>query len=991
MKFKSEQKTKDIIIKGARMHNLKNIDVVIPRNKLTVVTGLSGSGKSSLVFDTLYAEGQRRYVESLSAYARQFLGKMNKPEVDFIHGISPAIAIEQKVNTRNPRSTVATTTEIYDYLKLLFARVGVTYSPVSGKEVRRDTVEVVVNRINTFDEGTKILLLVEIKSEPNELKKKLEVFLQNGFSRMLVDEKPVQIDEFIKEMEALSKLQDAGKKKSKKLESSILNPASCFLLIDRFSVIHDDEDNLHRIADSVQTAFFEGHGDCLIHIVLDDGSFKSETFSNKFEMDGITFEEPSVNFFSFNNPYGACKTCEGFGSVIGIDEDLVAPDKSLSIYQDCVVPWKGEKMSEWKHFFIKLSAKNKFPIHKPYFELSAAQKDYLWRGDKKTAKTKKVEWEGLDGFFKELERQTYKIQYRVMLARYRGKTVCPDCEGTRLRKDANYVRIGSLSPTLSGGDGEVSPSGRFRGAGASLSEILLMSIDTSIVYFNNLKLNEQHTAIAKRMLTEIKSRLSFLQNVGLGYLSLNRLSNSLSGGESQRINLATSLGSSLVGSLYILDEPSIGLHSRDTEKLIMVLKQLRDLGNTVVVVEHDEDIMKVADHIIDIGPMAGIHGGSLIAEGKVDDILKRKESLTGQYLSGAKEVSVPQKRRAWNDFIEVKGARQHNLKNVNVKFPLHALTVVTGVSGSGKTSLVKSVLYPSLQKQIGEYSGEKTGLHDKIEGNFKSVKQVEMIDQNPIGKSSRSNPITYIKAYDPIRELYASQAISKSRGYKPQHFSFNVDGGRCETCQGEGEVTIEMQFMADIHLLCEECKGARFKDVILEVKYHDKNISDVLNMSVDEALEFFADEKNIINKIQPLQDVGLGYIHLGQSSNTLSGGEAQRVKLASFLGKGKSSETTRLGHSGGHVMFIFDEPSTGLHFHDIRKLMDSFNALINQGNTIIVIEHNMDIIKCADWIIDLGPEAGDKGGNIVFEGTPEDLAKQKVGYTSNYLKPKLKT
>ena len=881
-----------------------------------------------MVFDTLYAEGQRRYVESLSAYARQFLGKMNKPEVDFIHGISPAIAIEQKVNTRNPRSTVATTTEIYDYLKLLFARIGVTFSPESGKEVKRDTVESVSNRLHEL---------------PNEdLKKQLEIYLQNGFTRLLINEEPIDIETYLEQKQ---------KGKTPKL----------FLLIDRFSIQANDEDNMNRIADSLQTAFYEGHGECIIHIVQDDNSFITETYNNKFELDGITFEEPSVNFFSFNNPFGACKTCEGFGSVIGIDEDLVVPDKGLSIYEDAIVPWRGDKMQEWKNHFIKLSAKNKFPIHKPYFELSSEQKDFLWQGDKT--------WEGINGFFKDLERQTYKIQYRVMLARYRGKTTCPDCKGTRLRRDANYVRI--VDTSLKKG-----VYTKYK----SLTEILLMSIDDAFAYFNNLTLSEQHQQIANRMMIEIKSRLDFMRNVGLGYLSLNRLSNSLSGGESQRINLATSLGSSLVGSLYILDEPSIGLHSRDTEKLITVLKNLRDLGNTVVVVEHDEDIMNTADQIIDIGPLAGTHGGELIAQGDVKALKKDKNSLTGKYLSGEMEVPMPKKRRISTDYIEIKGARHHNLKSVDVKFPLHNLTVVTGVSGSGKTTLVKGILYPAIQKQLGNYSGEKTGSFDKMEGNYKSVKQVEMVDQNPIGKSSRSNPVTYIKAYDATRELYAALPLSKSRGYKPQHFSFNVDGGRCETCSGEGEVTIEMQFMADIHLPCEECKGARFKEEVLEAVYHNKNISDILRMTVDEAIEFFADERAILQRIQPLQDVGLGYVQLGQSSNTLSGGEAQRVKLASFLGKGKTQE---------HVLFIFDEPTTGLHFNDIRKLMDSFNALINQGHSIIVIEHNMDIIKCADWVLDLGPEAGINGGELVFAGTPEELVKNKKSFTAKYLKTKL--
>lgn len=943
MKFKSEIKTKNIEIKGARVHNLKNIDAEIKRNKLTVVTGVSGSGKSSLVFDTLYAEGQRRYVESLSAYARQFLGKMNKPEVDYINGISPAIAIEQKVNTRNPRSTVATTTEIYDYLKLLFARIGVTFSPISNKPVVRHTVESVVDELEALPENTRILLLVDVKTNATELKKKLEVFLQNGFSRVWVDGEMTNIEEFLEGYQPKAKNQ----------------PKEICLLVDRFAVIKNDEDNRNRMADSVQTAFYEGQGECEVEIWFEDGSKKRVNYNNRFELDGITFEEPSVNFFSFNNPYGACKTCEGFGSVIGIDEDLVVPDKSLSIYADAVAPWKGEKMSEWKTHFVKLSSKNKFPIHKPYHELTEQQRDFLWRGGDN--------WEGLDGFFKELEKQTYKIQYRVMLARYRGKTTCYDCKGTRLRKDANYVKLVDV---------KVKSQTEYR----SLSEVLLMSIDEASAYFSQLSFSAAHQKIAERMLREITSRLLFLQNVGLGYLSLNRLSNTLSGGESQRINLATSLGSSLVGSLYILDEPSIGLHSRDTEKLIEVLQKLRDIGNTVVVVEHDQDIMEVADDIMDIGPLAGIHGGELVSQGSVEEIKADKKSLTGKYLNNIEQVPVPEKRRKWSDFIEVKGARQNNLKGVDAKFPLHVFTVVTGVSGSGKTTLVKNILFPALQKHLGNYTGEKTGVFDKLEGNLKAIKHIEMVDQNPIGKSSRSNPITYIKAYDAIRDLYANLAISKSRGYKPQHFSFNVDGGRCETCQGEGEVTIEMQFMADIHLPCEECKGARFKEEILDCKHHGKHISDVLEMSVDEALEFFVEETSIFNKIKPLQEVGLGYVKLGQSSNTLSGGEAQRVKLASFLGKGKNQE---------HILFIFDEPTTGLHFNDIKKLMTSFQALINQGHSIIVIEHNMDVIKCADWILDLGPEAGTEGGNLVFAGTPEDLVKEKKSYTGAYLKSKL--
>ncbi len=942
MKFKSEQKTKDIIIKGARVHNLKTINVTIPRNQLTVVTGVSGSGKSSLVFDTLYAEGQRRYVESLSAYARQFLGKMNKPEVDYIHGISPAIAIEQKVNTRNPRSTVATTTEIYDYLKLLFARAGTTFSPKSGKPVKRDTVESVVDELMALPEGTRVLLLTAIKSTEKELRKKLEIFLQNGFFRILVNETAINIEDF--------------------LTSTDKNTKNIFLLIDRFAIQPGDEDSRNRMADSLQTAFYEGHGECLVHILKESGGFTEREYNNRFELDGISFEEPSVNFFSFNNPYGACKTCEGFGSVIGIDEDLVVPDKSLSIYADAVVAWKGEKMSEWKDYFIKVASKIKFPIHKPYCDLTAEQRSFLWHGGNG--------WEGIDGFFKELERQTYKIQYRVMLARYRGKTTCPDCKGTRLRKDANFVRLA-----------DAGKKAKDYLAYPSLSEIVLMSIDEAANYFTNLQLQPHQQKIADRILKEINSRLLFLQHVGLGYLSLNRLSNSLSGGESQRINLATSLGSSLVGSLYILDEPSIGLHSRDTEKLIQVLQTLRNLGNTVVVVEHDEDMMHTADHIIDIGPMAGIHGGQLVAEGNMAAIKKNKNSLTGKYLAETESITIPAKRRKWSDYIEVCGARHHNLKGINIKFPLHCLIAVTGVSGSGKTTLVKGILHPAMQKHLGNYTGEKTGAFDKLGGNLKSVKQIELVDQNPIGKSSRSNPVTYIKAYDAIRDLFSSQPMAKSRGYKPQHFSFNVDGGRCETCMGEGEVTIEMQFMADIHLPCEECKGSRFKEEILDITYKGKNISDVLKMTIDESLEYFSEEASIINKIKPLADVGLGYVQLGQSSNTLSGGEAQRVKLASFLGKGKNQE---------HVLFIFDEPTTGLHFHDINKLLTSFNALIHQGHSIIVIEHNMDVIKCADWVIDLGPEAGKNGGELVFEGTPEEMVKKPKGHTARFLSKKLR-
>jgi excinuclease ABC subunit A len=935
-----------IIIKGARMHNLKNIDVALDRNKLIVVTGVSGSGKSSLVFDTLYAEGQRRYVESLSAYARQFLGKMNKPEVDYIHGISPSIAIEQKVNTRNPRSTVATSTEIYDYLKLLFARTGITFSPVTGEEVKRHTVDDVCQKVLSYPEGERMYILVALQKDGPELKKELELHLQNGFSRIWVNEQMLDIEDFLKEFKPKAKSKD-----------------KIYLLVDRFAVVSNNEDFLNRISDSVQTAFYEGHGEMELLVQTEN---KKYNYNNKFEADGISFEEPSVNFFSFNNPYGACKTCEGFGSVIGIDEDLVIPDKGLSVYEDAVVAWKGEKMQDWKKQFLSLTRKNDFPIHKPYYELSQKHKDYLWHGGNG--------WEGIDGFFKELEQQTYKIQYRVMLARYRGKTTCPDCRGTRLRKDANYVKITPANYQAKWQDTE-------KDNRATLSELLLMSIDDCLQYFNGLTLREHHEIIAKRIKTEITSRLSFLQKVGLGYLSLNRLSNTLSGGETQRINLATSLGSSLVGSLYILDEPSIGLHSRDTEKLIEVLKTLRDIGNTVVVVEHDQDIMEQADYIVDIGPLAGIHGGEVVATGTLQEIKKQGKSLTAKYLNGEEEIAIPERRRKWSNKISIKGAKQNNLKNIDVDFPLNVLTVVTGVSGSGKTTLIKSILYPALMKHLGSYAGEKTGIFDQLSGDLKLIKQVEFVDQNPIGKSSRSNPVTYIKAYDAIRDLYASQAISKARGYKPQHFSFNVEGGRCETCAGEGEITIEMQFMADVHLPCEECGGSRFKEEIRDVLYNGKNISEVLKMSIDEAIDFFAAEKSLANKLRPLQEVGLGYIQLGQSSNTLSGGEAQRVKLASFLGKGKNADP---------VFFIFDEPTTGLHFNDIKKLMASFNALLDQGHSLLVIEHNMDVIKCADWLIDLGVEAGTLGGNLVFEGTPEEMVKQKKGYTAKYLADKLK-
>ena len=928
-----------IIIKGARVHNLKNIDVAIPRNKLVVITGLSGSGKSSLAFDTLYAEGQRRYVESLSSYARQFLGRIDKPEVDYIKGISPAIAIEQKVNSKNPRSTVGTSTEIYDYLKLLFSRIGKTFSPVSGNQVKRDTVNDVAIFINALAPETKILVLAPVKKKADKpLKKQLELLAQQGFTRIQQNGIVQKIEDFV-----------AAKFSEKE---------QIYIVVDRLTVRPDDEDNENRISDSVQTAFYEGDGDCAIEVIGEETKkTKLRSFSNKFELDGMTFEEPSSDFFSFNNPVGACKQCEGFGTVIGIDEDLVIPNKNLSVYEDAIVCWKGEKMSEWKNVLINSSHNFDFPIHRSYYELSNKERKLLWTGNKY--------FEGLTSFFKHLESQAYKIQYRVMLSRYRGKTVCPDCNGTRLRKDATYVKI----------------------ADHSINDVVLMPVADSLKFFSKIKLSEYDTEVAKRILIEIKNRLQFLDDVGLGYLTLNRLSNSLSGGESQRINLATSLGSSLVGSMYILDEPSIGLHSRDTDRLIKVLYSLRDIGNTVIVVEHDEEIMRAADQLIDIGPLAGTHGGELVFQGTHKDLKYEEKSLTALYLTGKECIPVPSSRRNWNHCIELSGVRENNLKGLNVKFPLNVMTVVTGVSGSGKTSLVKRVLYPALKKIHGGF-GEQTGSFEKLGGDFKNISAIEMIDQNPIGKSSRSNPVTYVKAYDEIRALFADQPLAKNRGYKPSHFSFNVDGGRCEVCEGEGEVTVEMQFMADIHLVCEACEGKRFKQDILEIQYQEKNISDILNMTVDDAIDFFSlpvrptnTEKKIVQKILPLSDVGLGYVHLGQPSSTLSGGEAQRIKLASFLGIGQNSSTPTL--------FIFDEPTTGLHFHDISKLLFAFNALIKQGHSLIIIEHNAEIIKCADWIIDLGPEGGTAGGTIIFEGIPEDLVKCKKSYTGQYLKGKL--
>jgi excinuclease ABC subunit A len=915
----------NIIIKGARLHNLKNIDVVIPRNKLVVITGLSGSGKSSLAFDTLYAEGQRRYVESLSSYARQFLGRLNKPKVDYIKGIAPAIAIEQKVNSTNPRSTVGTTTEIYDYLKLLFARIGRTISPVTGLEVKKDTVSDVLTYLKTFPEGEKLLLLAPIYlEEERTMEDKLKALNQQGYARIKVNDSVIRIEEI-----------ETINKKDKVL-----------LVVDRI-ITKNDEDFFNRLADAIQTSFFEGKGECIIETLNDN---KQRPFSNKFELDGIVFLEPNVHLFSFNNPYGACPKCEGYGDIIGIDDDLVVPNTGLSVYESAIFPWRGESMSWYKDQLINNSHKFDFPIHKPYFELSDDQKQLIWDGNQY--------FEGLNSFFAELESKAYKIQNRVMLSRYRGKTKCKTCNGKRLRVEANYVKV----------------------AGATITDLVEMPLDKLANFFKQLELNDYDTQIANRLLKEINNRLSFLANVGLDYLTLNRKSNTLSGGESQRINLATSLGSSLVGSMYILDEPSIGLHPKDTERLILVLKQLRDLGNTVIVVEHDEDIMKAADNIIDIGPEAGTLGGHVVAHGTYCDILA-SDSLTAQYLNEKLKIEVPKKRRTSKYYVDVLGARENNLKNIDVRFPLGMLTVITGVSGSGKSTLVKKILYPALQKKLTDF-GDKPGQFTSLEGDFSNVKHIEFVDQNPIGRSSRSNPVTYIKAYDDIRALYSKQKLSAIRNYQPKHFSFNVDGGRCETCKGEGEVTIEMQFMADVHLECETCKGKRFKKEVLEVVFEGKNIDDVLNLTIDDAIAFFEATKQtkIKTKLQPLQDVGLGYVTLGQSSSTLSGGEAQRIKLASFLGKGTKKD---------NALFIFDEPTTGLHFHDIQKLLKSFNALIENGHSIIVVEHNLELIKCADHIIDLGPKGGETGGKLVAIGTPEDIIKVKTSETAKYLKEKL--
>ena len=926
---------KNIIIKGAQVHNLKNLDVAIPRNKLVVITGLSGSGKSSLAFDTLYAEGQRRYVESLSSYARQFLGRLDKPKVEYIKGIAPAIAIEQKVNTTNARSTVGTSTEIYDYLKLLYARIGKTFSPISGLEVKKDTVTDVVNQVKTFENGSRWLLLSPIAIEKGRtLEEKLGVLLQQGFSRILVNNETLRLDDFA---EAMNKINSVKK-------SEVL------LIIDRIVVNPEtsgEEEFYNRLSDAVQTAFFEGKG---VAFLQELETAKRFTFSNKFELDGIDFLEPNVHLFSFNNPYGACPVCGGYGNIIGIDEELVIPNTSLSIYENAVYAWRGESMSWYKDQLVNSAYLFDFPIHKPYFELSDANKELLWKGNK--------HFTGLHDFFKELEEKNYKIQNRVMLSRYRGKTKCYGCKGKRLRPEASNVKI----------------------FGKTISDLVDMPIKHLANFFPTLELSEFDQQVAKRLLLEINNRLSFLVNVGLDYLTLNRNSASLSGGESQRINLATSLGSSLVGSMYILDEPSIGLHPKDTERLIHVLEDLKALGNTVIVVEHDEDIMKAADMIIDIGPEAGTFGGELVAQGTYAEILK-SDSLTSQYLNGTLEIEVPKKRRTSKSYIEILGARENNLKNVDVKFPLEMLTVITGVSGSGKSTLVKKILFPAMQKKL-DGMGEKAGQFTDLRGYYHQIHHIEYIDQNPIGRSSRSNPVTYIKAYDDIRELFAKQKLSKIRGYQAKHFSFNVDGGRCETCKGEGSINVEMVFMADVSLPCEVCNGKRFKKEVLEVQFQGKNIDDILTMTVDDAVEFFTanNETKIMQKLQPLQDVGLGYVQLGQSSSTLSGGEAQRIKLATFLVKGTTKQK---------ALFVFDEPTTGLHFHDIKKLLASFNALIEKGHSVIVIEHNLDLIKCADWIIDLGPEGGENGGYILAEGTPEEVMKNKKSVTGTYLKGKL--
>ena len=932
-----------IFIKGARVHNLKNIDVHFPRNKFIVVTGVSGSGKSSLTIDTLFAEGQRRYAESLSAYVRQFLARMDKPDVDYIKGLAPAIAIEQKVITRTPRSTVGSMTEIYDYLRLLFARAGKTISPVSGRIVKKDDVKDVLDAIKVLKEESKVYILAAFRTHRNrEAKEELNILIQKGFSRIYVSSFSITQKENSINKGTIYSIEDVLASPDD-FASAFKYPENVFVLIDRIVVKEFDEDDMHRLSDSISTAFYEGEGD--IYIEADEE--KLLHFNNRFEADGIAFEEPSPNLFSFNNPYGACPVCEGFSMVLGIDEDLVIPDKRLSVYEGAVAPWKGEKLGRWRENFIKAARRFDFPVHKAVADLTKEQYSVLWDGNQYV--------DGINAFFKEVEQNLYKVQYRVILSRYRGRTKCPECEGYRLRKEALYVKV----------------------HGKNIGELSELPIGDLRTWFDTAskEFSEFDKTVSKRILIEINHRVDTMLNVGLGYLTLNRLANSLSGGESQRIQLTRSLGSNLTNSLYILDEPSIGLHPRDTFNLIRVLKELRDLGNTVVVVEHDESMMREADHIIDMGPLASHLGGEVIATGAYDEIINNKESLTGKYLKGELLIEAPKKLRKWNSSIIIEGARQHNLKDITVEFPLNVLCVVSGVSGSGKTTLIKHILYPALKKLQGEPT-DKVGFHKSIKGDMEAITQIEMIDQNPIGKSSRSNPITYVRGWDCVRDLYSSQPLSKIRGFQPKHFSFNVDGGRCDACKGEGEKVVEMQFLADVHLTCEVCNGKRFKEEVLEVQYKGKGVYDVLEMSVDEAIAFFSDEKNILTAIRPLSEVGLGYVKLGQSSDTLSGGEAQRVKLASFLGKGKAA---------GKILFIFDEPTTGLHFHDIKKLLTSFNALIDQGHSVLVIEHNTDVIKSADWVIDLGPEAGDAGGNLVYAGKPDGLKKVKESHTGEFI------
>ncbi len=916
---------KNIIIKGARLHNLKNVDLTIPRNNLVVVTGVSGSGKSSLTIDTLYAEGQRRYVESLSSYARQFMMRMNKPDVDYIKGISPAIAIEQKVITRTSRSTVGTLTELYDYLRLLFARIGKTISPISNKEVKKHEVSDVVDYIQSLEAGSRILILIPFQlKDSRRIEEELKLLLQKGYTRLVVAGKTLRIED---------------------TDSQEIDLDNTFVLIDRLVINPEDEELLYRSTDSVQTAFYESMGDCVIETLGEE----QKAFSNRFELDGMTFEEPSPHFFNFNSPYGACKVCEGFGQVLGIDEELVIPNHSLSVYDDAIACWKGAKMSKWKEVLVKNSHKFDFPIHKPIAELTKKQYQLLWTGNS--------HFNGINAFFTFLESKKHKIQYRVMIAKYRGRTSCKECMQTRLRKDTQYVKI----------------------QGKAINDLLLMPIKHLQTYFLNLELNEYDQQVSKRILQEVNNRLKVMNDIGLGYLSLNRISSTLSGGETQRINLTRSLGSNLTNSMYILDEPSIGLHPRDTERLIKVLQQLRDLGNTVIVVEHEEDVIRAADYLVDMGPLAGHLGGEVVFDGTPDKLIAEGGSLTADYLLGTKQVFLERPNRKLYDFIKVEKAAQHNLKDISVKIPLKAITVVSGVSGSGKTTLVKKILYPALKRHL-EGTGDAPGKFGQLSGQLKEINKIELIDQNPLGRSSRSNPITYIKAYNAIRDLYTKHPLSKLRGFKPKHFSFNVEGGRCETCKGDGMVTIEMQFLADVHLICEECNGHRFKRDVLEVKYNDKNIFEILEMTVDEALDFFKENKEVAKKIQPLADVGLGYIHLGQSSSTLSGGEAQRVKLASYLGKGRSTQS---------ILFIFDEPSTGLHFNDINKLLKAFNALVEKGHTVLIVEHNMDIIKCADWLIDLGPEGGEEGGYLLYQGEPKGILDCKESYTAKYLEEKL--